>query len=700
MDEQQETRTRGTNRLGAAKSPYLLQHASNPVDWYPWEDEAFQRARTEEKPIFLSIGYATCHWCHVMAHESFEDEEVAALLNKHFVAIKVDREERPDIDHIYMSVCQAITGSGGWPLSVFMTPEAKPFFAGTYFPKHGRKGMPGFVQILTQLAAMWERDRARLLESSDTIVKAVQPAEQNEEADFGINMNMLRQCVEQFRRTFDTRWGGFGSAPKFPTPHNLSFLLRWYERTEYSSALQMAEKTLEGMRNGGIFDHIGFGFHRYSVDERWLVPHFEKMLYDQALLAIAYAEAWQVTGKDQYREVVHEIFSYVLRDMTSPEGGFYSAEDADSEGVEGLFYVWTPAEVKDILGKDRGDLFCRYFQITEEGNFEHGRSIPHTIEAVASFAEHEGMTGQELQILLTESRQQLFDKREHRVHPFKDDKILTAWNGLMIAALSIGYRACGNQQYVDAARKSADFIMHTMVNERGRIYRRYRNGDVAIPGFLEDYAFLTWGLIEFYEATYDVHYLEEAITVTRRALDLFWDEARGGFLLSGKDNEQLIAPSRDIYDGATPSGNSVALLNLARLAGMTSDKRFEDAAQALVDSFSSDVASYPMAHTHFLMGVDFMFGPLQEIVVAGRRDEESTQAMIRCVQRAFLPRSVVMLHEQGAEGEALTRLLPHVKDMKPIQNQTAAYVCENFACSAPVTAIDTLKELVRRKKRQ
>ncbi|HOC39344.1 MAG TPA: thioredoxin domain-containing protein, partial [Thermodesulfobacteriota bacterium] len=372
MDEQQETRTRGTNRLGAAKSPYLLQHASNPVDWYPWEDEAFQRARTEEKPIFLSIGYATCHWCHVMAHESFEDEEVAALLNKHFVAIKVDREERPDIDHIYMSVCQAITGSGGWPLSVFMTPEAKPFFAGTYFPKHGRKGMPGFVQILTQLAAMWERDRARLLESSDTIVKAVQPAEQNEEADFGINMNMLRQCVEQFRRTFDTRWGGFGSAPKFPTPHNLSFLLRWYERTEYSSALQMAEKTLEGMRNGGIFDHIGFGFHRYSVDERWLVPHFEKMLYDQALLAIAYAEAWQVTGKDQYREVVHEIFSYVLRDMTSPEGGFYSAEDADSEGVEGLFYVWTPAEVKDILGKDRGDLFCRYFQITEEGNFEHG----------------------------------------------------------------------------------------------------------------------------------------------------------------------------------------------------------------------------------------------------------------------------------------------------------------------------------------
>ncbi|HOC39702.1 MAG TPA: thioredoxin domain-containing protein, partial [Thermodesulfobacteriota bacterium] len=309
-------------------------------------------------------------------------------------------------------------------------------------------------------------------------------------------------------------------------------------------------------------------------------------------------------------------------------------------------------------------------------------------------------TGQELQILLTESRQQLFDKREHRVHPFKDDKILTAWNGLMIAALSIGYRACGNQQYVDAARKSADFIMHTMVNERGRIYRRYRNGDVAIPGFLEDYAFLTWGLIEFYEATYDVHYLEEAITVTRRALDLFWDEARGGFLLSGKDNEQLIAPSRDIYDGATPSGNSVALLNLARLAGMTSDKRFEDAAQALVDSFSSDVASYPMAHTHFLMGVDFMFGPLQEIVVAGRRDEESTQAMIRCVQRAFLPRSVVMLHEQGAEGEALTRLLPHVKDMKPIQNQTAAYVCENFACSAPVTAIDTLKELVRRKKRQ
>ncbi len=456
---------RGTgryNQLIHEKSPYLLQHAGNPVDWYPWKEEAFQKAREEGKPVFLSIGYATCHWCHVMAHESFEDEEVARLLNDSFVSIKVDREERPDIDHLYMSVCQALTGQGGWPLSIFMTPEGNPFFAGTYFPKTTRMGLIGFRELLQRIAQMWAQERERLQQSGEEIRRAIQQEITAKMPGTALNEKLLEKAYGQFLQTFDPVWGGFGKAPKFPTPHQLNFLLRWHQRSRDPQAGSMVEKTLMAMRQGGIFDQIGFGFHRYSVDEKWLVPHFEKMLYDQALLAIAYLEAYQALRQEEYAQTAREIFAYVLRDMTSPEGGFYSAEDADSEGREGLFYLWRPGEVKELLGEDPGGLFCRFYGITEEGNFEGETSIPHISLPLSTFAEREKMPRDKLAKVLRDCREKLFVAREKRVHPLKDDKILTSWNGLMIAALAKGSQALQDRALAQVASRAADFLLDTM----------------------------------------------------------------------------------------------------------------------------------------------------------------------------------------------------------------------------------------------
>ncbi|MDY6954069.1 MAG: thioredoxin domain-containing protein, partial [Thermodesulfobacteriota bacterium] len=516
------------NRLSKEKSPYLLQHAQNPVDWYPWGDEAFKEAKEKDKPLFLSVGYATCHWCHVMAHESFEDEDVARLLNKYFIAIKVDREERPDVDKIYMFVCQSLTGHGGWPLSVFMTPEGKPFFAGTYFPKTARMGMPGFTDVVQQIAHMWENDRASIVKSSEAITAAIQPRSGSDGSAPSLNADTLRKGFTQLARTFDPNWGGFGTAPKFPTPHHLTFLLRWHKRSGDAMALDMVEKTLTAMRRGGIFDQIGLGFHRYSVDKEWLVPHFEKMLYDQALLAMAYTEAYQMTGTAPFAEAAREIFTYVLRDMTSPQGGFYSAEDADSEGKEGLFYVWTPQEVTALLGKERGALFCRFYDITERGNFEEGRSIPHVRISSQRFAEREGIDPAQLDGMLSEARNKLFRARGKRIHPLKDDKILTSWNGLMIAALAKGYQVFGDEAYAGAARDAVAFVLNNLKTAQGRLLRRFRQEDAAYPGYLDDYAFLIWGLIELYEATFEISLLEEALALNEAMTDLFWDEKGGG----------------------------------------------------------------------------------------------------------------------------------------------------------------------------
>lgn len=696
------------NRLSESKSPYLLQHADNPVAWYPWGENAFQRAKEEDKPIFLSIGYATCHWCHVMAHESFEDTEVADYLNKHFISIKVDREERPDVDQVYMSVCQALTGRGGWPLSIFMTPDKRPFFAGTYFPRHSRMGMPGFIDLCANVIIAWKNKRKDLMESSEKITASIQQMDQmdtkqhsDQTMNKSVNKDTLKECFEYFQNSFDPEWGGFGSAPKFPSPHNYSFLLRWHKRTGDKNALKMVEKSLQSMRQGGIFDHIGSGFHRYSVDERWLVPHFEKMLYDQAMLSLAYTDAYQVTGKEFYGQVVREIVTYVLRDMTSPEGGFYCAEDADSpqdansRGEEGLFYVWNPQEIIAHLGADDGDIFCRFYNITEKGNFEHNLSIPHMTQSIEAFAEQEKVTSKDLHHLLATCRGKLFSIREKRIHPLKDDKILAGWNGLMIAALARASQALGEPEYLDAAKKSADFVLASMGRESGRLYRRHRLGESAIPGFLEDYTFMVWGLIELYESGNEVRYLREAINLNQTMHELFWDDANGGFFFTGKDSEQMISRSKEIYDGATPSGNSVALMNLMRLARMTGDTALEQQADQVMTTFSAQIMSHPMAFTQFLAACDFIIGPSQEIVVVGDPQDRMVKEMLAILKKTYLPNKVLLFRGKGDSYKALDEMAPFLKEiMTAGSERPTTFWCQQFACQEPITSIEGLNSVI------
>ncbi len=680
-----------TNRLAKEKSPYLLQHAENPVDWFAWGEEAFEKAREEGKPVFLSVGYATCHWCHVMAHESFEDEEVARVLNDAYISIKVDREERPDVDTVYMTACQAMTKGGGWPLTIFMTPEGKPFFAGTYFPKESRMGMTGFVDLLKRISELWSQDRARFEQAGDQITEALKPRPDEAGHAQRPDENVLSRGCDQLASNFDPTWGGFGKAPKFPMPHNLTFLLRWCARSGTETAGTMAGKTLQAMREGGIFDQIGFGFHRYSVDEQWLVPHFEKMLYDQALLALAYTEAYQAFGEERYGDVAREIFTYVLRDMTSPEGGFYSGEDADSEGAEGLFYVWTPEEVKSLLGEELGDLFCRFYDIRPGGNFEEGRSIPHMVETHAEFAEKAGMDESALRESLEKARESLFQVREKRIHPLKDDKILTSWNGLMIAALAKGYQAFGEPAYKEAVAGAIDFILTRLRRDRCFLLRRYREGESAYPGYLDDYAFFIWGLIESYEATFEVRYLEEAVALQDSMIDLFWDGTHGGFFFSGKENETLIVESKEAYDGALPSGNSVAASNLMRLGRMTGRTEWEERAEQTFQAFGSSVVQYPAGFTQFLAALDFMIGPGREIVIAGEGGDETTQRMLREAQRLYIPNKVLLFHSGGEDGKRLASLAPYVASMLPVDGLPAAYVCKQYACEQPLTDPEELK---------
>jgi uncharacterized protein len=682
------------NHLINEKSPYLLQHAHNPVDWYPWGEEAFARAREEQKPVFLSIGYATCHWCHVMAHESFEDEEVARLINRHFVAVKVDREERPDIDQIYMSVCQALTGRGGWPLSLFLTPERKPFFAGTYFPKTSRLGMSGLLELLNQIASLWEKDRDRILKAGDEITQSVQSRVSAVGTESVLDLKTLETGYDQLVKNFDSRWGGFGQAPKFPTPHHLTFLIRWDRRRPDSRAREIVTKTLEAMRFGGIFDQIGLGFHRYSVDAQWLVPHFEKMLYDQALLAMAYTEAYQAWQDPFHAQVIREIFTYVLRDMTAPEGGFFSAEDADSEGREGLFYVWKPEEVTKVLGPELGALFCRCFDIQPGGNFEEGESIPHLPVSLSQAAAREKVPLEELTRKLEAARQTLFDLREQRIHPLKDDKILTAWNGLIIAALAKAAQALGEPAFARAAARSAAFILKKMRDPSGRLYRRFREGHLANPGYLEDYAYLIWGLIELYEATFELDFLQEAITLNRMAIDLFWDEEQGGFFFTARDGEPLIAREKEIYDGAVPSGNSVGLLNLLRLGKITGEADWSEKADQLLRNFSAAISGYPMAYTQLLNALDWVVGPSQEIVIAGDKDHPVSREMVRLVREAFLPNKILLFKSTGPEGEALNRVAAFAESMVPASDKPTAYVCEQYACRQPVRKAEELRKVL------
>lgn len=669
-----------TNRLINEKSPYLLQHAHNPVNWYPWGEEAFNKAKADDKPIFLSIGYSCCHWCHVMERESFEDDQAAEVLNKYFISIKVDREERPDIDHIYMTVCQALTGSGGWPLTIIMTPDKKPFFAGTYFPKNDRMGMMGLISILESVRKAWTDNRGQLLSSSNQILDLIK--QQDNIYGKELKSDIIHEAFSQFEYDFDKAYGGFGNAPKFPTPHNLSFLLRYWYKTKDKTALEMALKTLDSMYSGGIYDHIGFGFCRYSTDRKWLIPHFEKMLYDNALLAIAFLEAYQVTKIKKYSETAQQIFTYILRDMTSREGGFFSAEDADSEGEEGKFYVWTPDEIKQILGKEEGDKFCNYFNITPKGNFE-GKNIPNLINSDIKTAD---------QGFVKRCREKLFNCRGKRVHPYKDDKILTSWNGLMIAAMAIGGRVLGNNEYIIAAEKAADFIFRNLERADGRLLARYRGGDAAFPAYIDDYAFLIWGLIELYETTYKAEYLKKALDLNNDLIKYFWDSKNGGLFVYGSDSEQLITRPKEIYDGAAPSGNSVSALNFMRLARLTGMYDLEEKSMQLLKSFGKSLESYPKGHSFALTALLFINSPGKEIVIASDDINEQTKKMTGIINEEFRPFSVSMLYT--AETKDIEKLVPFIADYKSVEGVTAAYVCEKFSCQAPVTDTKVFKEIL------
>jgi uncharacterized protein YyaL (SSP411 family) len=684
------------NKLINEKSPYLLQHAHNPVDWYPWGDEAFEKARAEDKPVFLSIGYSTCHWCHVMERESFEDEDVAKALNEGFVAVKVDREERPDLDQVYMAVAQGLAGRGGWPLTVFLTPDRRAFYAGTYFPKESRQGMPGLLEILRTFREKWLSERQVFDMAGKNVEARLQyQFRQPEPGEPG--PEMLDQAYEELAGRFDPENGGFGETPKFPSPHQLLFLLRCWKRTGDDQALVMAETTLQAMYCGGIYDHVGFGFSRYSTDRHWLVPHFEKMLYDNAMLALAYLEAFQATQRSFYAGVAREIFSYVLRDMTSPEGGFYSAEDADSEGEEGRFYLWTPDQVRQVLGEELGEFFNDFYDITADGNFE-GRSIPNLVRRRGELV---GLGDHEIHptwhTTLEEGRRKLLAARESRVRPHRDDKVLTSWNGLMIAALARGAWVLDDQEYAAAAARAAGFLLERLRDGSGRLLARYRDGQAAFPAYLDDYAFLAWGLIELYAATFDVSYLEQALALTGQMLELFRDEQGGGLFFTGRDAERLLARPREIHDGAVPSGNSAAALNLLRLARLTGDPALESQARAQLEALAGTVAAYPAGHTFYLCALDLAIGEPLEIVVAGRQGAGDTLALLKILRSAYRPEAAVLFKADGEAGailERLAALAPFTADQGPVDGRAAAYVCRSHACQAPVTDPAALSEVI------
>lgn len=689
---------RKPNRLAKEKSPYLLQHAHNPVDWYPWGEEAFKAAEKGDKPVFLSIGYSTCHWCHVMESESFEDEEVAKILNDNFVSVKVDREERPDIDSVYMKVCILTSGSGGWPLTIMMTPQMEPFFAGTYFPKNARGGMIGLIDLLTNVAELWKKDRSKLFVTAGRVtehlvdwVEAKQPEEEPTEI-------LLDEAFISLLDSFDQTHAGFGIRPKFPSSHNLMFLLRYWKRKGRGQALEMVERTLQKMRLGGIFDQVGFGFHRYSTDSEWLVPHFEKMLYDQAMMAIAYVEAYQATGRREYQITAEEIFEYVLRNMTNLDGGFFSAEDADSEGQEGKFYMWTEPEIRQTLEKN-AELAIKLFNVSKEGNYidethhkKNGKNILHFRKSLQELTTELGIKAAELAHILGEIRQKLYEVREKRVHPLKDDKILTDWNGLMIAAFAKGAQVFNSMKYVKVAEKAVEFILKKLQTADGRLIHRYRDGEAIIKGNLDDYVFLVWGLIELYEATFKTKYLEEALRLQEETVTHFWDRENRGFYFTSDDSERLIVRNKEFRDGATPSGNSIALNNLIRLARMTGKIQYEEKAWALARAFSTQKEGTLAQNTMFLTALGFLIGATYEIVIVGDTNSREGIELLQAMRAKFSPYKVILFKRENDTN--LENLAGFTKNMKAINSKTTAYICRSFVCNKPVnTAREALEML-------
>lgn len=686
------------NNLIDEKSPYLLQHAYNPVNWYPWGDEAFEKAKCEDKPVFLSIGYSTCHWCHVMEKESFEDEEVAALMNQNFISIKVDREERPDIDGVYMSVTQMMTGGGGWPMTVIMTSDKKPFFAGTYFPKHQKYNRIGLMELIPRLNEVWNNKRDEILKASDDILLSLQTPTHQNQTNL-ISLKTLDKAYIELRKRFDSTNGGFGNQPKFPSPHNFLFLLRYWKMKNESEALSMVEKTLTEMRKGGIYDQIGHGFARYSTDEKWLVPHFEKMLYDQALLVIAYAETYLATKNDFYKQTAEEILEYVLRDMTHPGGGFYSAEDADSEGKEGKFYLWSEKEIDNLFDKEDAAFVNRVFNTSSNGNWidqihhsVEGTNILYLAKVFDELASEFQLPLSELQTRFNAIRKTLFDFREKRVHPHKDDKILTDWNALMISAFAKTYLISLNKKFLNAAENAVKFIQNNLTDKKGFLLHRYRDGEAAIPAFLDDYAFLIQAYLDLYEASFNSEYISQAIKLNQIMLDHFEDEISGGFYFISDLNEKLPIRQKEIYDGAVPSGNSIALMNLLRLFKITNESSFELKAQKVVDYFSNLIQQHPSAYTQFLCGLDFAFSPSKEIIIT-TESADSAAEFISVIRNSYNPNKIVLLIDE--KENILPKISPHIENYKVVKNKTAVYICQNFTCHEPVFTEAGLKEIYK-----
>jgi uncharacterized protein YyaL (SSP411 family) len=696
MQNNSETQKK-PNRLIKEKSPYLLQHAYNPVDWYPWSTEAFQKAKAEDKPVFVSIGYSTCHWCHVMEKESFEDNKVAELMNQNLICIKVDREERPDLDAAYMAVCQAMGRNCGWPLNVIMTPDKNPFFVASYIPKDDRYGSVGMISLVPQIGEIWRTRKAEMesvgkeiREQVDTQLVA-QPQNQ-------LDKNTLDNAFEQLFLRFDQENGGFGRAPKFPSPHNLLFLLRYWNRTKEKNAWTMVEKTLRSMRLGGIFDQIGFGFHRYSTDAQWLVPHFEKMLYDQALLALTYVEAYQASGAAKFMLTARETLDYVLRDLAAENGGFYSAEDADSEGEEGKFYLWSQKEIVEALTPQDADLAVKLFDVKPQGNYyempkgTNGKNILHFAAPLEQIASESNLTIDELIGKLGKIRNSLFQIREKRVRPAKDDKILADWNGLMIAALARAGQVLGEQKYLHTATKAADFIIKEMKTADGMLYHRYARGERAVLAFLDDYAYMVFGLIEIYEAGFDEKYLQLSIDLTKSMIAQFWDEKNGGFFFTNQSADKQVPRLKQTYDGAAPSGNSVAQYNLLRLARLSGDNSLEDYAAKLFKAFSEEVKDQPLGHTFMLAGLEFALGPNFNVVVVGDPEAKETMEMLAALRKRYLPNLTVKLWTpKMAQSAGLGIVYEKIGD-KP-----TAYLCQYQTCLPPTNNIDKMLELLNQR---
>jgi uncharacterized protein YyaL (SSP411 family) len=700
------------NHLIAEKSPYLQQHAHNPVDWYPWSEAAFDKARREDKPIFLSVGYSTCHWCHVMERESFESGEIARILNESFVPIKVDREERPDVDRIYMTYVQATTGSGGWPMSVFLTPDLKPFFGGTYFPPDNRYGRPGFAIILERIAEAWKNEHDRIVQSSSEVVTQLAQfsglAHPNGAA---LDKTILDSAFQYFRRTFDSTDGGFGDAPKFPRPVALNFLLRYHVRFGRAEALDMTLHTLRAMAHGGMHDQLGGGFHRYSVDARWFVPHFEKMLYDQAQLAVSYLEAFQITHDPFYAGIARSTLEYVLRDMTHPEGGFYSAEDADSvidpanpkEKGEGAFYLWTTQELQQLLEERMFHIFAFRYGAEPNGNVRedphgefNGKNILFVRHTLAETAQTFQLSEDAIKSQLEKAIAILLDARSQRTRPHLDDKILTSWNALMISAFAKGAQVLDEPRYLEAAQRATAFILSRMYWEStGTLQRRYRDGEAAIHGFLDDYAFFIAALLDLYEADFNPSHLELAVRLTDKMRELFEDPAEGAFFSTAAGDDNLVLRLKDDYDGAEPSGNSIALLDLLRLAQLTDRADYRQSADRTLRALGSKISTQPVAVPQLLVALDYSQAIRKEVVIVGEVNAELTRAFLRKLRGRFLPHAIVLLiHSDEARAE-LARLFPTAESMREIDGQPTAYVCQNYACQLPTNQVSKFDELLQ-----